>query len=75
MVADMEVDKVDYMEADMEVDKVADNKTLTWKSYLVRELITGGGWLIGPKLFWNKVYPTYTYCKFCANISSTYPEH
>ena len=24
MVADMEVDKVDYMEADMEVDKVAD---------------------------------------------------
>ena len=26
MVADMEVDKVDYMEADMEVDKVADNK-------------------------------------------------
>ena len=29
MVADMEVDKVDYMEADMEVDKVADNKTLT----------------------------------------------
>ena len=29
MVADMEVDKVDYMEADMEVDKVADNKILT----------------------------------------------
>ena len=43
MVADMEVDKVDYMEADMDVDKVADNKTLTWKSNLVRELVTGVG--------------------------------
>ena len=45
MVADMEVDEV----ADMLTVKVADKKkkkstsTLTWKSNLVRELVTGVG--------------------------------
>ena len=42
MVADMEEEKV----ADFEVDKVADIDT-TWKSNLVREMVTGVGYL-GP---------------------------
>ena len=42
MVADMEEEKG----ADFEVDKVADIDT-TWKSNLVREMVTGVGYL-GP---------------------------
>ena len=60
MVADMEVhmvvDKVADMVADMVVDKkrrrqkLTLTSTSTWKSNLVRELVTGVG-LLGPNFF------------------------
>ena len=44
MVADMEVDKVADMMADMVADMAARKKsTSTWKSNLMRELVTGVG--------------------------------
>ena len=50
MVADMEFDMVAKMEVDKVADMVADNKkkstltsVLTWKSSLVRKLVTGVG--------------------------------
>ena len=67
IVPDMEVDMV----ADMEVDKVADNKkmtlTLTWKSNLVKELVTGSGQLC-PNVFDPKQYPACSSSRLCEFI-------
>ena len=52
-VADMEEDKVADMVADIEVDMAVNmvaDINIDMESYLVREMVTAGGWLIGPKL-------------------------